>query len=89
MALDTLRAALWPPPDVVLDYTGRWLHGRRHRPVRTEHYNWWRDWRIRPGMAADCGGVVCASDGVPADCRVISALWKSDSLAYGNGKSFP
>ena len=67
MALDTLRAAVWPPSDVPLDRAGQRLPGRRDRPVRTEFYYRRRDWRLCPCMAADCGGVVCAADGVEVD----------------------
>ena len=62
MALDTLRAAVWPPSDVPLDRAGRRLPGRRDRPVRIEFYYRRRDWRLCPCMAADCGGVVCTVD---------------------------
>ena len=68
MALDTLRAAVWPPSDVPLDRAGRRLPGWRDRLVCVELHYRRRDWWFRPGMAADRGGVVCAADGVPADC---------------------
>ena len=61
MALDTLRAAVWTPSDVPLDRAGRRFPGWRDRPVRVE---------LRSGVTADRGGVVCAADSVPADCRV-------------------
>lgn len=64
MALDTLRAAVWPPSDVPLDRAGRQLPGWRDHPVCAELHYRWRDWRLCPCMAADCGGVVCAADGV-------------------------
>ena len=70
MALDTLWATLRPPPDVALVCTRRQLHRWRHRPVRTEHCNWWRDWRVRPGMVADRGGVVCALDNIQINCSI-------------------
>lgn len=42
----------------------------RDRPVRVElHYRRRNRW-FRSGVAADRGGVVCAADSVPADCRV-------------------
>ena len=94
MALDTLRAAVWTPSDVPLDRAGRRLPGWRDRPVCAELHNWRRDRRLRPGMAVDCGSVVCAADGVPADrwmiflrhgnmenCR--SCRWKSHSQPDG------
>ena len=77
MALDTLRTAVWPSSDVPLDRAGRWFPGWRDRPVCAELHNQRRDWRFRPGVAADRGGVVCAADGVPADYRMIF-------LRYGN-----
>ena len=64
--MDTLRAAvrhLAAPP---LDHTGRRLPGRRDRPVRAELYPGRDHRRFRFGLAADRGGVVCATDGVPA-----------------------
>lgn len=64
MALDTLRAAVWPPSDVPLDRAGRRLHRWRDRPVRIELYYRRCDWWFRSGMAADRGGVVCAADGM-------------------------
>ena len=86
MALDTLRAAVWPPSDVPLDYAGRRFPGWRDRPVCAELHNWRRDRRLRPGMAVDCGSVVCAADGVPADCRLIFCvmeIWKTAARADG------
>ena len=69
MALDTLRATVWPPSDVPLDRARR-LPGWRDRPVRVElHYRRRNRW-FRSGVAADRGGVVCAADSVPTDCRV-------------------
>ena len=44
--------------------------GWRDRPVCIELYYRWCDRWFHFGMAADRGGVVCASDDVPADCRV-------------------
>ena len=90
MALDTLRAAVWPPSDVPLDCARRRLSGWRDRPVCTELYYRRRNRWFRSGVAADRGSVVCAADGVPADrwmifsrhgnmenCR--SCRWKSHS----------
>lgn len=67
MALDTLRAAVWPPSDVSLDRAGRRLSEWRDRPVCVELHYRRRDRWFRSGMAADRGGVVCAADGVLAD----------------------
>ena len=67
MALDTLRAAVWPPSDVPLDRAGRRLPGWRDRPVRVELHYRRRDRWFCSGMAADRGGVVCAADGVEID----------------------
>ena len=86
MALDTLRVAVWPPSDVPLDRAGRRLPGWRDRPVRTECYYRWRDRRLCSGVAADRGSVVCAADGVPADCWMISCvmeIWKTAARADG------
>lgn len=67
MALDTLRAAVWPPSDVPLDRAGRRLPGWRDCPVCVElHYRRRNRW-FCSGMAADRGGVVCAADGVEID----------------------
>ena len=99
MALDTLRATVWPPSDVPQDRTGRRLPGWRDCPVCIELHYRRRDWRFRSGMAADCGSVVCAADGVPADrwmtflrhgnmenCR--SCRWKSHSQPDGKRQAF-
>ena len=86
MALDTLRAAVWTPSDVPLDRAGRRLPGWRDCPVRTEFYYRWRDRRLCSGVAADRGSVVCAADGVPADCWMISCvmeIWKTAARADG------
>ena len=77
MALDTLRATVWPPSDVPLDRAERRLPGWRDRPACTELYYRRRDRRFRSGMAADRGGVVCAADGVPADYRMTSIKSKA------------
>ena len=76
MALDTLRAALWPPSDVALVCTGQQLHGRRDCPVCAELHYRRNHRRGYPGLAATCCNLVCTVDGVPTDCRIISALWK-------------
>ena len=86
MALDTLRVAVWTPSDVSLDRAGRRLLGWRDRPVRAEFYYRWRDRRLCSGVAADRGSVVCAADGVPADCWMISCvmeIWKTAARADG------
>lgn len=77
MALDTLRAAVWPPSDVPLDRAGRRLPGWRDRPVCIELYYWWCDRWFHSGMAVDRGSVVCAADGVPADYRMTSIKSKA------------
>lgn len=66
MALDFLRAAVWTPSDVPLDRAGRRFPGWRGCPVRAELHYRWCDWWFRPGVAADCGGMVCAADGMAA-----------------------
>ena len=67
MALDTLRATVWPPSDVPLDRAGRRLPGWRDRLVRAEFHSG-RDYRrLRAGWAVDRDGVVCAADGVEVD----------------------
>ena len=80
MALDTLRAAVWTPSDVPLDRAGRRLHRWRDRLVCIELYYRWCDRWFHSGMAVDRSGVVCAADGVPADCRLIFASWKYGKL---------
>ena len=86
MALDTLRAAVWPPSDVPLDRAGRRLPEWRDRPVRVElHYRRRNRW-FHSGMAVDRGGVVCAADGVPADRWMIFCvmeIWKTAARADG------
>ena len=64
MALDTLRAAVWSPSDVPLDRAGWWLPRWRNRLICIELYYRRRDRRFRPGMAVNCGSVVCAADSV-------------------------
>ena len=66
MVMDTLRAAVRHLAAAPLDHTGRRLSGRRDRAVRAELHSGWDHRRFRPGLAANCGGVVCAADGVPA-----------------------
>ena len=70
MALDTLRATVWPPSDVPLDRAGRRLPGWRDRLVCIELYYRRCNRRFRSGLAAYCGGVVCAADHIPADYRI-------------------
>ena len=70
MALDTLRATVWPPSDVPLDRAGRRLPGWRDCPVCIELYYRRCDRRFRSGMAADRGSVVCVPDGVEVDCSI-------------------
>lgn len=62
MALDTLRVAVWTPSDVSLDRAGRRLPGWRDRPVRTELHYRRRDRRLCFDLAANRGGMVCATD---------------------------
>ena len=86
MALDTLRATVWPPSDVPLDRTGRRLPGWRDRLVCIELYYRRCNRRFRSGLAAYCGGVVCAADGVPADRWMIFCvmeIWKTAARADG------
>lgn len=68
MVMDTLRAAVRHLAASSLDYTGWRLSGQRDRPIRAEFHSGRNHWWFRPGLAADRGGVVCAADGVPADC---------------------
>ena len=70
MALDTLRAAIWPPSDVPLDRAGRRLHRWRDRLVCVKLHYRRRDRWFRSGMAADHGSVVCAADRIPNDYRI-------------------
>lgn len=44
------------------------IAGQWDRLVCAELYNWWRNRWFCSGIAADCGGGVCAVDGVEADC---------------------
>ena len=71
MALDTLRAAVWPPSDVPLDRAGRRLPGWRDRAVRADLHSGWDYRRFCSGLAADRGGVVCAADGVETNKIII------------------
>ena len=100
MALDTLRATVWPPSDVPLDRAGRRLLRRRDRTVRAELYHRRRDWRFHPGLAADRSGPVCTVDHVPADCRIKVMRhgnvencrlrrWKTHSQHMEKDKPFP
>lgn len=99
MALDTLRVAVWTPSDVPLDRAGRRFPGWRGCPVCIELHYRRCDWRFRSGLAADCGGVVCAADDVPANrwmiflrhgnmenCR--SCRWKNHSQPDGKRQAF-
>ena len=77
MALDTLRPALQPPSDVPLDHTGRRLPGWSDRPVCPQLHSGRCDRRLRPGMAADRGRVLCTLDRIPPDRWVKkTASWK-------------
>ena len=71
MALDSLRSALRHPSDALLGYARRQLLWWRNRCVRTQFHFGRCDRRLRSGMAADCGGVLCAADCIPADRRII------------------
>ena len=68
MVMDTLRAAVRHLAASSLDYIGWRLSGQRDRPIRAEFHSGRNHWWFRPSLAADRGGVVCAADGVPADC---------------------
>jgi len=68
MVMDTLRAAVRHLAAAPLDHTGRRLSGRRDCAVCAELHPGRDHRRFRSGLAADRGGVVCAADGVPADC---------------------
>ena len=59
MVMDTLRAAVRHLAASSLDYTGWRLSGQRDRPIRAEFHSGRNHWWFRPGLAADCGGVVC------------------------------
>ena len=67
MVMDTLRAAVRHLAASSLDHTGWRLSGQRDRPVRAEFHSGRNHWWFRPGLAADRGGVVCATDGVEID----------------------
>ena len=82
MALDTLRATVWPPSDVPLDRAGRRFLRRRDRAVRAELHSGWDYRRLCSGLAADRGGVVCAADGVPADCWLTVNANKKCEVAF-------
>ena len=99
MALDTLRATVWPPSDVPLDRAGWWLPGWRDRPVRAEFHSRWRNRWLCSGVAADHSDMVCAADSVPADCWMTflrhgnmencrSCRWKSHSQPDGKRQAF-
>ena len=99
MVMDTLRAAVRYLTAAPLDHTGRRFPGWWDCPVRAELHPGWDHRRLRPGLAANCGGVVCAAGGVPADrwmiflhhgnmenCR--SCRWKSHSQPDGKRQAF-
>ena len=99
MALDTLRVAVWTPSDVPLDRAGRRFPGWRGCPVCIELHYRRCDRRFRSGLAADCGGVVCVADDVPANRRMIflrhgnmencrSCRWKNHSQPDGKRQAF-
>ena len=99
MALDTLRATVWPPSDVPLDRAWRRLPGWRDRPVCAELHNWRRDRRLCSGVAADRSGMVCTADNISADYWLIflrhgnmencrSCRWKSHSQPDGKRQAF-
>ena len=71
MVMDTLRAAVRHLAAASLDHTGQRLSGRRDRPVRAELHSGWNHRRLRPGLAADRGGLVCAADGVETNKIII------------------
>ena len=60
--LATLRPALRPPSDVPLDCAGRRPPGWRDPPVHTELHYQRRDRRLCFDLAANRGGMVCATD---------------------------
>lgn len=77
MALDTLQVAVWTPSDVSLDRAGRRLPGWRDCPVRAELHSGRDHRRFCSGLAADRGGVVCATDGVEIGCSIgFSDSWE-------------
>ena len=82
MALDALRAAVWTPSDVPLDRAGRRFLGRSDRTICAELRNRWRDRRLCLGLAADCGGVVCAADGVAVGCWSTVKTSKKCEVAF-------
>ena len=83
-----------------LDRAGRRLLRRRDRAVRAELYHRRRDRRIHPGLAPGRGGLICAIDHVPADCRIKSMRhgnvencrlrrWKTHSQHMEKDRPFP
>ena len=99
MALDTLRATVRHLAAAPLDHTGRRLPWWRDCLICAELHSRWRDRQLCLGLAADCGGVVCAADGVPADCWMTflrhgnmencrSCRWKSHSQPDGKRQAF-
>ena len=70
MVMDTLRATVRHLAAAPLDHTGRRLPGWRDCPVRAELHSGRDHRRFCSGLAADRGGVVCATDGVEVDCSI-------------------
>ena len=66
MALDSLRSALRHPSDTPLGYARRKLLWRRNRHFCAQLYSGRCDRRLRSGVAADRGGMVCAIDSLPS-----------------------
>ena len=85
MALDSLRAAIWPPSDVPLDRAGRRLHRWRNRLVCVKLHYRRRDWWFRPSMAAD-RRLIFLRHGNMENCR--SCRWKSHSHPDGKRHAF-
>ena len=70
MVMDTLRATVRHLAAAPLDHTGRRLSGRRDRAVRAELHSGWDHRRLCSGLAADRGGLVCATDCMEADYQM-------------------
>ena len=85
MALDTLRATVWPPSDVPLDRAGRRLPGWRDRLVCIELYYRRCNRRFRSGLAAD-RWMIFLRHGNMENCR--SCRWKSHSQPDGKRQVF-
>ena len=82
MVMDALRAAVRHLAASSLDHTGWRLSGWRDRAVRAELHSGWDYRRLCSGLAADCGGVVCAADCVPADCWLTVNANKKCEVAF-------